>query len=223
MQFVDVSAQLPERLTHTDLLSPSRSYEFVQGDGTEPPAMSGEWGETTQLDNSNEMIRISADLVEKMIDLSGENSINRSRIEMELGQLGGTLNEMELAIKRLADQLRRMEGELESQIIAKHGSENSRYADFDPLEMDQYSSLNQLSKSLAESASDLVDFKSTLAEKIRDAEGLLLQQSRIQAEIQESLMRTRLVPFSRLLPRLQRIVRQTSSTLNRPTELVVIT
>lgn len=221
MQFVDVSAQLPERLTHTDLLSPSRNYEFVQGDGTEPPAMSGEWGETTQLDNSNEMIRISADLVEKMIDLSGENSINRSRIEMELGQLGGTLNEMELAIKRLADQLRRMEGELESQIIAKHGSENSRYADFDPLEMDQYSSLNQLSKSLAESASDLVDFKSTLAEKIRDAEGLLLQQSRIQAEIQESLMRTRLVPFSRLLPRLQRIVRQTSSTLNRPTELVV--
>ncbi len=187
MQFVDVSAQLPERLTHTDLLSPSRSYEFVQGDGTEPPAMSGEWGETTQLDNSNEMIRISADLVEKMIDLSGENSINRSRIEMELGQLGGTLNEMELAIKRLADQLRRMEGELESQIIAKHGSENSRYADFDPLEMDQYSSLNQLSKSLAESASDLVDFKSTLAEKIRDAEGLLLQQSRIQAEIQEKL------------------------------------
>ena len=221
MHFVDVSAQLPERLTHTDLLSPSRSYEFVQGDGTEPPAMSGEWSETTQLDNSNEMIRISADLVEKMIDLSGENSINRSRIEMELGQLGGTLNEMELAIKRLADQLRRMEGELESQIIAKHGSENSRYADFDPLEMDQYSSLNQLSKSLAESASDLVDFKSTLADKIRDAEGLLLQQSRIQAEIQESLMRTRLVPFSRLLPRLQRIVRQTSSTLNRPTELVV--
>ena len=87
--------------------------------------------------------------------------------------------------------------------------------------MDQYSSLNQLSKSLAESASDLVDFKTTLAEKIRDTEGLLLQQSRIQAEIQESLMRTRLVPFDRLLPRLQRIVRQTSSTLNRPAELIV--
>lgn len=34
-------------------------------------------------------------------------------------------------------------------------------------------------------------------------------------------MRTRLVPFSRLLPRLQRIARQTSSALNRPAELVV--
>ena len=219
--FVDVTAQLPNRVTQSDLLSTPKTFEFVQGDGTEPPAMLGEWDLSSQQDNSNEMIRISADLVEKMIDLSGENSINRSRIEMDLGQLGNTLNEMELAMKRLADQLRRMEGELESQIIAKHGSENSRYADFDPLEMDQYSSLNQLSKSLAESASDLVDFKTTLSEKIRDTEGLLLQQSRIQAEIQESLMRTRLVPFDRLLPRLQRIVRQTSSTLNRPAELIV--
>ncbi|TCB50443.1 hybrid sensor histidine kinase/response regulator [Acinetobacter sp. ANC 4779] len=221
IEFVDVTVQLPNRVTQSDLLSAAKTFEFVQGDGTEPPAMLGEWDLSSQQDNSNEMIRISADLVEKMIDLSGENSINRSRIEMDLGQLGNTLNEMELAMKRLADQLRRMEGELESQIIAKHGSENSRYADFDPLEMDQYSSLNQLSKSLAESASDLVDFKTTLAEKIRDTEGLLLQQSRIQAEIQESLMRTRLVPFDRLLPRLQRIVRQTSSTLNRPAELIV--
>ena len=221
MEFVDVAAQLPQKLSAKDIFTPEYTMEFVQGDGTEPPSMLGEWETTERIEQNNEMIRVSADVIEKMIDLSGENAINRSRIEMDLGQLGGTLTEMELAIKRLADQLRRMEGELESQIIARHGGEDARYADFDPLEMDQYSSLNQLSKSLAESASDLVDFKTTLSEKIRDTEGLLLQQSRIQAEIQESLMRTRLVPFSRLLPRLQRIVRQTASTLNRPTELVV--
>lgn len=221
IQYVDVSVQLPEKITGGDVFWDNPTVEFVQGDGTEPPSMLGEWGQIENTENSNEMIRISADLIEKMIDLSGENSINRSRIEMDLGQFGNTLQEMELAIQRLADQLRRMEGELESQIIAKHGDSTARYADFDPLEMDQYSSLNQLSKSLAESASDLIDFKTTLSEKIRDTEGLLLQQARIQAEIQEGLMRTRLVPFTRLLPRLQRLVRQTSSTLNRPTELIV--
>ena len=221
IQYVDVSVQLPNKLTRTDLLLDHSPIEFIQGDGAEPPSMFGEWDQSTQSDQNSEMIRISADLIEKMIDLSGENAINRSRIEMDLGQLGNTLVDMELAIKRLADQLRRMDGELESQIIAKHGDLGSRYADFDPLEMDQYSSLNQLSKSLAESASDLVDFKTTIAEKIRDTESLLLQQSRIQAEIQESLMRTRLVPFSRLLPRLQRLVRQTATTLNRPTDLIV--
>ncbi len=220
IQFTEIPAQLINQIPADNIVADGSLFEFVHGDGTEPPSMMGEWDNTERTEN-NEMIRISADLVEKMIDLAGENSINRSRIEMDVGQVGSILSDMELAIQRLADQLRRMEGELESQIIAKHGTENSRYSDFDPLEMDQYSSLNQLSKSLAESASDLLDFKTTLSEKIRDTEGLLLQQSRIQAEIQENLMRTRLVPFSRLLPRLQRIARQTSSALNRPAELVV--
>lgn len=221
IQYVDVSAQLPEKLTRSDILAEQYTLEIVQGDGTEPPSMLGEFGDDSSAEQNDEMIRISADLIEKMIDLSGENAINRSRIEMDLSQLGNTLTDMELAIHRLADQLRRMEGELESQIIAKHGDDSSRYEDFDPLEMDQYSSLNQLSKSLAESASDLVDFKSTLVEKIKDTEGVLLQQSRIQAEISEGLMRARLVPFSRLLPRLQRLVRQVSTTLSKPTDLVV--
>lgn len=221
IQFIETAIQIPSKLTRTDLFSTEPVMSFVQGDGAEPPPMMGAWEQTQHLEQNNEMIRVSADLIEKMIDLSGENSINRSRIEMDLSQFGHTLVEMELAIQRLADQLRRMEGELETQIIAKHGIEHSRYTEFDPLEMDQYSSLNQLSKSLAESASDLVDFKNTLSEKIRDTESLLVQQSRIQAEIQEGLMRTRLVPFSRLLPRLQRIVRQTSTALDRPAELFV--
>ncbi len=222
IEYANSTVQLPSHATQVDFFTPQQEEQWVQGDGTLPPSMQGEWPQSKQNDHSNEMIRISADLVEKMIDLSGENAINRSRIEMDLAQLSNSLNEMELTIHRLADQLRRMEGELESQILAKHSTdEQSIYEDFDPLEMDQYSSLNQLSKSLSESASDLVDFKVTLAEKIRDAEGLLLQQSRIQSEIQESLMRTRLVPFTGMLPRLQRIVRSTSSALNRPAELVV--
>ena len=88
--------------------------------------------------------------------------------------------------------------------------------------MDQYSSLNQLSKSLSESASDLFEIKATLIEKARDTETLLLQQARLNTELQEGLMSSRLVPFSRLAPRLQRIVRQTSTELHKPAELTVI-
>ncbi|MHA3052170.1 hybrid sensor histidine kinase/response regulator [Acinetobacter sp. ANC 4640] len=222
IEFIDVSVQLPQQVSsHFDVAN-NPFAGFIEGDGTEPPSMLGEWDTEDTTDQANEMIRISAGLVETMINLTGENAINRSRIEMGISQFTITLNEMELAIQRLSDQLRRMEGELETQIIAKHGMENSRYADFDPLEMDQYSSLNQLSKSLAESASDLIDFKVTLADKVRDAEALLLQQSRIQAEMQDGLMRVRLVPFSRILSRLQRLVRQTSSTLNRAVNLNIV-
>lgn len=87
--------------------------------------------------------------------------------------------------------------------------------------MDRYSQLQQLSRSLVESASDLMDIKSTLLDKTRDAETLLLQQSRVNTELQEGLMKTRMVPFARMVPRLRRIVRQVSSELNKQVDLQV--
>ena len=87
--------------------------------------------------------------------------------------------------------------------------------------MDRYSQLQQLSRSLVESASDLMDLKGTLLDKTRDAETLLLQQSRVNTELQEGLMKTRMVPFSRLVPRLRRIVRQISQDLGKQVELQV--
>ncbi|RZV56874.1 MAG: hybrid sensor histidine kinase/response regulator, partial [Pseudomonadales bacterium] len=86
-----------------------------------------------------------------------------------------------------------------------------------PLEMDRYSQLQQLSKSLVESASDLKDLKGTLKDKTRDIETLLLQQGRVNTELQESLMRTRTVPLSRaIVPRLRRTIRQVSGELDKP-------
>jgi chemotaxis protein histidine kinase CheA/ActR/RegA family two-component response regulator len=215
---VDDSEQTAMETLNFDLYA---ELNQIQGDGSEPPAMYADEHTAEAQPAPQELIRISANLVEKMIDLSGESAINRSRIELDLGQMNFTLVEMELAILRLADQLRRMEGELESQILSKHEVLGVQHQEFDLLEMDQYSSLNQLSKSLAESASDLIDFKDTLADKIRGTETLLLQQSRLQHELQQNLMGTRLVPFSRLSPRLQRLVRQLSTQLNRPVDLQI--
>ena len=186
------------------------------------PKMTGNFREAAKSQQAQEMIRVSSELMEKLINIAGETSIVRSRVEMGVHSFGQTVEEMGATVQRLAEQLRRMQGELEAQIIAQHSTEETKYADFDPLEMDQYSSLNQLSKSLYESASDLMDIKGTLIEKARDTETLLLQQSRLNTEMQEGLMSSRLVPFSRLVPRLQRIVRQTAGELHKPAELYVI-
>ncbi|MGK8251884.1 Hpt domain-containing protein [Moraxella lacunata] len=185
------------------------------------PPMKGVFGESVDSSNSNEMIRISAPLLERMINLSGEAAINRARIDMNLASITGSIEEMGVTVQRLFDQLRRMDIELEEQIMAQI-DDGTFDEDFDPLEMDQYSSLNQLSKSLSESASDLLDIKATMLDKTRDGENLLLQLSRTQADLQDSLMNSRMVPFSRLTPRLQRIVRQTASELGKNVELTVI-
>ena len=186
------------------------------------PSMRGNFRNLKAQQTAQEMIRVSSELMEKLINLAGEGSIIRSRVEMGVHGFAQTVEEMGATVQRLADQLRRMQGELESQIIAQHTTEGGKYEDFDPLEMDQYSSVNQLSKSLYESASDLMDIKGTLIEKARDTETLLLQQARLNTELQEGLMSSRMVPFSRLAPRLQRIVRQTSQEVHKPAELIVI-
>ena len=178
--------------------------------------------EQEQVNLNAEMLRISAGLMERMINLSGESAINRARIEMGVSSLTHTIEEMGSTVQRLADQLRRMETELEVQILAQIADEHSDDADFDPLEMDQYSALNQLSKSLSESASDLVDIKATMLDKTRDTENLLLQLSRTQADLQEGLMNSRTVPFSRITARLQRIVRQTATELGKSVELRIL-
>lgn len=161
-----------------------------------------------------EVVKISADLLEELVNLAGETSISRGRMEEQVGDLGMSLGEMDATIQRLQEQLRRLDIETEAQVLFRQ-EQMQENDEFDPLEMDRYSQLQQLSRSLIESASDLMDLKSTLNDKNRDTETLLLQQSRINTDLQEGLMRSRMVPFSRLVPRLRRIVRQVSSEVKK--------
>lgn len=195
----------------------------VTVDINDMPPMTGSFETQEKSDNYNEVVRISGSLVEHMINLSGESAINRARIDMGMSSLTNSIEEMGTTVQRLADQLRRMETELEEQILSQIDDRSLMNEEgFDPLEMDQYSSLNQLSKSLTESASDLIDIKGTLLEKTRDNESLLLQLSRTQAELQDGLMNSRMVPFTRVVPRLERIVRQTAHELNKSVELNIV-
>lgn len=199
------------------------TLEVKQRDLSVMPLMTGNFESEQDQSNLNaETLRISASTIERMINLSGESAINRSRIEMGISSLSNNIEEMGATVQRLADQLRRMETELEIQILSQIGDEHALENDFDPLEMDQYSALNQLSKSLSESASDLLDIKTTMLDKTRETENLLLQLSRTQSDLQEGLMDSRTVPFSRITPRLQRVVRQTATELGKSVELRIL-
>ncbi|HLT04625.1 MAG TPA: Hpt domain-containing protein [Pseudomonas sp.] len=170
-----------------------------------------------------ELVKVPAELLDDLVNLAGETSIFRGRVEQQVSDVGYTLTEMEATIERVRDQLRRLDTETQAQILSRYQAEAERagYEDFDPLEMDRHSQLQQLSRALFESASDLLELKETLAAKNRDAETLLLQQSRVNTELQEGLMRTRMVPFDRLVPRLRRIVRQVSVELGKQVDMVV--
>ena len=127
---------------------------------------------------------------------------------------------MEQTITRLREQLRKLDIETEAQMLFRYEKEKDvSDADFDPLEMDRYSHLQQLSRSLMESVADLTSIQGMLENITRESETLLLQQSRVSSDLQEGLLRTRMVPFIGLAPRLRRVVRQTAEELGKNIEL----
>ncbi|MGO0631590.1 Hpt domain-containing protein [Pseudomonas sp. SAR267] len=168
-----------------------------------------------------DMVKVDAELLDDLGNLAGEHSVIRGRIEQQVNDAQFALNEMETTLERMRDQLLRLDIETQGRISSRQAFEGDAYEDFDPLEMDRHSQLQQLSRALFESASDLLDLKETLAQRAQEAYSLLQQQARVNSQLQEGLTATLMVPFERLVPRLQRVVRQVASELGKQVELVV--
>ena len=167
-----------------------------------------------------EQVRIRADLLDRLVNYAGEVAIYRARLEQQLGAFRAAMGEMEQTNARLRDQLRRLDIETEAQIIARYQREHEDADEtFDPLELDRFSTLQQLSRGLSESAADLNSLQGSMEDLTRQYETLLLQQSRVSSELQEGLMRTRMVPFDALVPRLRRVVRQAAGETGKQVQL----
>ncbi|HSX60293.1 MAG TPA: Hpt domain-containing protein [Tahibacter sp.] len=172
---------------------------------------------------AQEMIRVRSDLLDSLVNYAGEVSIYRSRLEQQVTTFRFNLVEFEQTVSRLREQLRKLEMETEAQIIARYQREHHEPGEtvFDPLELDRFSQLQQLSRALGESVSDLVSIQNLLDDLTRQSETLLLQQSRVSSDLQEGLMRTRMVPFDSLVPSLRRTVRQAAQEIGKRAQLKV--
>jgi len=169
---------------------------------------------------AQEQVRVRADLLDRLVNHAGEVAIYRSRLEQQLGAFRGAMSELDRTNTRLHDQLRRLDLETEAQIVARYQREHDkRDPTFDPLELDRFSTLQQLSRGLGESAADLTGLQSVLDDLARQYDGLLQQQSRVSSELQEGLMRARMVPFDGLVPRLRRVLRQAASDTGKQVKL----
>ena len=168
-----------------------------------------------------EMARVDSAMLEELLNNAGEISISHSRMNQQVNSLQFNLEELGQTVQRLQGQLRKLEGETEAQILFRHQSEAEGDEAFDPLELDRYSTIQQLSRGLAETASDVSSIKDLLQTITSDTESILLQQARTTSELQDTLMRTRMVPFDQHVPRLSRLVRQQAQESGKQVELVV--
>lgn len=164
-------------------------------------------------------LRVRADLIDRFVNEAGEITISRSRIEGEMRNLRGSLMDLTENVIRLRSQLREMEIQAESQMQSRMAHAETLQADFDPLEMDRFTRLQELTRMMAESVNDVSTIQHNLLRNLDVADAALSAQGRLSRELQQSLMNVRMVPFASVAERLHRIVRQTAKELGRKANL----
>jgi chemosensory pili system protein ChpA (sensor histidine kinase/response regulator) len=168
---------------------------------------------------ASQVVRVPLDRLDEVVRLVSELAISRT-----------TFEQLMLDYKRLVDELipsterlRRISGTIQSQyevssldgrrvvggLVGGLQTElSNRFAyEFDSLEFDRYTEFHRLSRELIETTNDIRTVGNELNTLVGDFDTILNRQGRVSSDIQERLMRTRMVPLATLATRLHRTIR----------------
>ncbi|RZI80887.1 MAG: hybrid sensor histidine kinase/response regulator, partial [Rubrivivax sp.] len=167
------------------------------------------------------LVRVRGSLLERMATQAGEVSIRRARMESELAQMKSALLDLDDNLERLRAQLRELDLQAEAQMHAQQEAQQQGGREFDPLEFDRYTRFQELTRMLTESVGDVATLQRTLSRNVQSGEDELAAQSRLTRELQDDLLRTRLVDFDSVGERMHRVVRQASRDAGKQVKLEI--
>lgn len=167
-------------------------------------------------------VRVRAGLLDRLVNNAGEVSITRSRIDSTVNQLQGSLGDLTESLERLRRQLRDIELQAETQISSRLEAAKAQSQSFDPLEMDRFTRFQELTRFMAESVNDVATLQRSLQRTLQTTEDELAAQARLTRELQEDLLRTRMVEFESLADRLYRTVRQAGKDTAKQVRLDIV-
>ncbi|MEY4749985.1 MAG: hypothetical protein RIQ60_2199 [Pseudomonadota bacterium] len=164
-------------------------------------------------------VRVRPQLLDRLVNLAGEVSITRARLESEVGQIRGSLIDLGDNLDRLNQQLRDVALQADTQLESRMEAARAMSQAFDPLELDRYTRLQELTRMMAESVNDVATVRNTLQRTLQTTEDELAMQGRLTRELQGDLLRTRMLEFDSLSERLQRVVRLAAAETGKQARL----
>lgn len=164
-------------------------------------------------------LRVSAELIDRLVSEAGELAISRSRIEAGMKDAKAALLDLDENVARLRGQLREFEMHAEAGMQSRLGDGATGRPDFDPLELDRFTRLQELTRMMAESVNDVAAVQHALRRQVEGTDAALQAQARQNRELSRALLDTRMVPFTAITERLHHLVRQTARELGRQASL----
>jgi chemosensory pili system protein ChpA (sensor histidine kinase/response regulator) len=167
----------------------------------------------------NQSIRVRSQLLDRLVNQAGEVMITRSRLEARLDQMRSSMVDLSGNLERLRQQLREIEVQSESQMQSRMALAKETAQQFDPLEFDRFTRVQELTRIMAESVNDVATVQRNLQRTVEGTEDDLIAQGRQARGLQRDLLRTRMVEFEAISERLYGVVRQAAKETGKQVKL----
>jgi chemosensory pili system protein ChpA (sensor histidine kinase/response regulator) len=185
---------------------------------------------------TGQIVRVPIERLDELVKLVSELVITQTSFEQGMSDLGRQLAELQSSSSRMRRVSSKLETQYEAstlggsrsigpQLVSSGHVTNSSVTfnthGFDALEFDRYTEFHLLSREMTETTSDLDTVSDEFHALASDFDSYLNRQTRLFSEIQDRLMRIRMVPLSNIASRLHRIVRHVARKQGKQVELIL--
>lgn len=177
------------------------------------------------------IVRVSLSRLDELARIVRDLVVSRSLFEQRLSEFEQQIEELHNSTRRLQSTNSKLEIDFEASMLGSGSSFGFNPSsidktfggidEFDALEFDRYTDFHQTTRELTETTSDTFAINSALDSLRGNFETLFDSQRRLIEEMQEKLMRMRMVEFGTMSTRLQRAVRVTCEEENKKAEIVI--
>jgi chemosensory pili system protein ChpA (sensor histidine kinase/response regulator) len=168
------------------------------------------------------MTRVPTQLLDDLVRMVGELTIKIGEMEQELKATAVNSRQLVDQDRSIQKRLFELENSVDIRGVAARHKLHAVSAQFDSLEMDQYSEVQSITRALIEETTDARDLGLGLKDELAGLAGIVHQQQRLMRELTHLTSQTRMAPVETIVPRLQRNVRQTATATRKDARLVVV-
>ncbi|MEK7726624.1 MAG: Hpt domain-containing protein, partial [Nitrospirota bacterium] len=174
-----------------------------------------------------EVIRVSRDRLERLLNLVGELVIGRGRLEQRLRVLEQLSQQVIACKSRLVDAVQSFEEKHTFTFPAAPATSTEAttagvvgLGDFGSLEFDKYDDFNILARRISEVTADITESMSQLSGSIRRSHDDMSQLQQLTLGMRDEIARARMVPIGTPFTRFRRAIREIARASGKEVSLV---
>ncbi len=174
-----------------------------------------------QKKENKQYIRVLSNVLDTAINDAGEIRLARNSLENTNINNRKSLIELKNSSSKLAKMVKEIEVQAETQIQAQSTKIDENSTNFDPLEFDRFTRLQELTRLMNEAVADIEETVNNLDSNAKVQDNTINEQAIVTNNLLAELMKVRLVNIESVSDRFYKIARNTAKELSKRVSLEI--